>query len=177
MVKIQVLPAKASGTARLSSNLNLVVDASAIVARIEPTIQMKKNIDEYSKIQVHIAETIKETTKKAMLPCKDLSRKGVFPNFRPISAAAISERMTIEYPMIARGFGKIATVMQAAIITHDAPFNTSEVRCISCGLSIPPTIGYIIFLKVSLKYIPRSISKVRIATGNKMSNALFVSIK
>ena len=149
-VKIQVLPAKASGTAKLSSNLNLVVDASAIVARIEPTIQIEKNVDEYAKIHVHIAETIKETTKKAVLPCRDLSRKGVFPNLRPMSAAAISESMTIEYPMIASGFGKIATVMHAAIITHDAPFKTREVRCISCGLSIPPTIGYIIFLKVSL---------------------------
>ena len=149
-VKIQVLPAKASGTAKLSSNLNLVVDASAIVARIEPTIQIEKNVDEYSKIQVQIAETIKATTKKAVLPCKDLSRKGVFPNFRPMSAAAISDRMTIEYPIIASGLGKIATVMHAAIITHDAPFKTREVRCISCGLSIPPTIGYIIFLKVSL---------------------------
>lgn len=149
-VKIQVLPAKASGTAKLSSNLNLVVDASAIVARIEPTIQIEKNVDEYAKIHVHIAETINETTKKAVLPCRDLSRKGVFPNLRPMSAAAISESMTIEYPMIASGFGKIATVMHAAIITHDAPFKTREVRCISCGLSIPPTIGYIIFLKVSL---------------------------
>jgi hypothetical protein len=45
-VRIQVLPANANGTARLSSNLKRVVDASAIVASREPMMQIAKKCKE-----------------------------------------------------------------------------------------------------------------------------------